>query len=169
LGIRAPGLNFKGTGYAYAEMTQPSLVGVVPEKLAGDIELESQPVVVRIGTGEAGYEAGEQITYIEKRLAEVRKATERLGTQITARNAELEALRTSLESSKQQAQSTSDPTAAAAAVERHNRLVSEHNAVVASLNGLVAQHNTLVEAQRYAAEHQTARPQVYDRLRGLKL
>ena len=169
LGIRAPGLEYPGTGYAYAEMTAASLVGVVPAKLAGGVTLTSKPVVIRIGSGKLSYDAGDQIGYIRDKLEQIRASAGRMGEQITAENAKLGALRTSLQSAKQDAESASDPASANAAIDRYNRMAKEHNALVASLNALIARHNALVEAERFAAEHQTARPQVYGRLRALAL
>ena len=74
LGIRAPGLDYRGTGYAYVELTQPSLVGKPAEKLANGIQLTSQPEVIKIGEGTKGYGAGEQIQFIVSRLAEMSAA-----------------------------------------------------------------------------------------------
>jgi hypothetical protein len=169
LGVRAPGLEFKDTGYGYVEMTQPSLVGVAPEKLAGDIELKSEPTVIRIGSGQQSFGAGDQISYIQKRLVKVQASTERMSKRITADKAELEGQRATLESAKQTAESATDPASAAAAAQRYNDLVKQYNARVDRLNALAAQYNSLVDAERYAAQHQTARPQIYELLRGLKL
>jgi len=169
LGIRAPGLEYPGTGYAYAEMTGASLVGIVPAKLAGGITLKSKPVVIRIGSGKLSYDAGGQVGYIRDRLAQIRTSAGQMGEQVTAENAKLDALRAALQSAKQDVESASGPASANAAIDRYNRMAKEHNALVASLNALIARHNALVEAERYAAEHQTARPQVYARLRALSL
>lgn len=169
LGIRAPGLEYRDTGYAFAEMTQPALIGVVPEKLTGDITLESKPTVVTIGAGQQGFEAGEQIAFIENRLKKVRKAAEGLSTQIAAGNSQLNTVKATLDSARREAESTTDPSSAGAAIDRYNRLVNEYNDLVARVNALVARHNALVEAERYAIENQTARPQIYDRLRKVKL
>lgn len=169
LGIRAPGLEFDDTGYAYAEMTEPSLVGVAPEKFAGGVTLESKPVVIRIGSGENSFDAGNQVSYIQDRLGVLRAAAGEMSKQITADNAKLAALRAALQSARQAVESASDQMSANAAVDRYNRLATQHNALVAQLNSLIARHNALVNAERYAAEHQTARPQVYARLQGLEL
>jgi hypothetical protein len=169
LGIRAPGLEYRNTGYAFAETTLPSLIGVVPEKLAGDITLESKPTVVKIGSGQQGFEAGEQITFIEDRLKKVRKAAEGLSTHIASGNSQLNTVKATLDSARREAESATDPSSAGAVIDRYNRLVKEYNGLVAQVNALVARHNALVEAERYAIENQTARPQIYDRLRRLKL
>ena len=169
LGIRAPGLEYPGTAYAYAETTGPSLVGVVPETLAGGIKLESRPVVIRIGSGKQGFDVGDRINYIQNRLKTVRSDAGRLAAQINTVNARLEALRATIQSAKRDAETATDPTSGVAAVERYNSLAKEHNDLVAQLNTLVERHNALAAAERYAAEHQTARPQIYDRLRGLEL
>jgi hypothetical protein len=166
LGIKAPGLDYEGTGYAYVEMTSPSLVGVAPETLSGDIELSSKPEVVKIGSGTLAFEAGKQISEIERMHDEVRSAQKAINDEINEKNRALEARRGDVEAAKQAAQSA-DPASAGAAIARYNQMVTEFNAEVAVVNGLVASYNTLVDADRYANENATARPQVYERLRAV--
>ncbi len=169
LGIRASDLEFQSTGYAYAEMTQPSLLGIPPESLADGQKLESQPTVIRIGDGTESFDAAGKVSYIQKRLKKLRAAAEKISAQIAANTKKLTSLKAELERAKQSAQAATDPASAAAAAQRYNRLVGEYNALVNTTNALVAQHNSLVEADRFAAEHQTSRPQIYEQLRSLKL
>jgi hypothetical protein len=169
LGIRAPGLDYKNTGYAYVEMTEPSLVGAPAEELSGGTKLTSQPEVIKIGSGEKAYEAGDQIEYIQRRLAQVEAAQKRLGEQIDTETKDLKALEASLAKEKASLQSISDPTALVPAAERYNARVRSYNERVTKLGKVIDRYNALVDALRFVADHQTGRPQVYERLRALEL
>ena len=169
LGIRAPGLDYKQTGYAYVELTEPSLVGIPAEKLAGDVPLTSQPVVIKVGSGERTYGASEQILYIERRLDDVRGAEERLKAEIASRQTSLEAEQSALKDQLRSLKTIRDPSAANAAIREYNARVKQYNARSAELNRTIARYNMLVELERYVAEHQTSRPQVYERLRAARL
>ena len=169
LGIRAPGLDYKNTGYAYVEMTAPSLVGIPTEKLAGGGGLTSQPVVIKIGRSTGAYTEGAQVDYIRTRLQQLRTTLDEMAKEIAAHQAELAGRRAALETAKQTVQAAADPAAQTAAVRRYNTLVDEYNAFVAKSNAFGERSNALAEAERYVAEHRNARPQVYERLRALAL
>ncbi len=170
LGIRAPGLDYKHTGYAYVEMTEPSLVGVPAEKLAGNVRLKSQPDVIRIGKGAGAFAAVDQIEYIQRSLREIRADEMRLSGQIDASKAELTRRKTALEAAKQTEQNSSGNLAAlTAAVQEYNSQVGQYNHRVAQLTAVIDRYNSLVAAERFVVGHQTARPQVYQRLRDLGL
>ena len=169
LGIRAPGLDYKNTGYAYVEMTEPSIVGIPAEKLASGVTLESQPTVIRIGSGTGTYGAGSQVEYIVRRMADVRSAEKSLTTEIDAGQAQLKSRQSSLDQERQALQGISDPVAAQAAVQRYNADVRAYNELTAKVNKLIGRYNTLVGAERFFAEHQYARPQVYERLKAIDL
>ena len=169
LGIRAPGLDYKQTGYAYVEMTKPSIVGVPAETFAGGVTLTSQPVVIPIGQAKGAYTAGEQVTYIQSRLREVKTSLARMIEQISAYRNDLDERQASLQTAKHAAESAADPASQAAAVQRFNSVVAEYNAIVAKSNDLVRRSNELVDAERFVADHQMDRPKVYERLRSLTL
>ena len=169
LGFRAPGLDYKQTGYAYVEVTEPSLVGVPPESLAGGVKLTSQPQVIRIGSGKGAYTAGAQIAYIQRRLADVKAAAEQLGAQIAKEQADVKALQSALSAQKKSVEGIADPLARAAAVSSYNQAVQAANDRVAKLNRAIRTYNALVDVERYVASHRFARPQVYERLRSAQL
>lgn len=169
MGIRAPGLDYKGTGYAYVELTEPSIVGIPAEKLSGGVSLTSQPEVIRIGEGTLAFAAGAQVTYIQTRLAAVRATEKQLNARIASEKAALAADQAALAAEKLQVDSATDPQARAAAVRSYNHLVGQYNAHAAAVNAFVAEFNRLVDAERFVAGHQNARPQVYERLQSLKL
>ncbi len=169
LGIRAPGLDYKGTGYAYVEMTEPSLVGIPAEELSGGVRLTSQPEVIKIGEGTGAYTAGAQINYIQRRLAEVKAAEKELRTQIDRDEAQVSDMRTTLDGEKKALEALRDPASLATAVNRYNQQVAVYNERTAQLRRLVDRYNGLVEVDNYVARHQTARPQVYAKLRAVSL
>jgi hypothetical protein len=64
IGIRSPANDYRNTSYAYLETTSRSLVGVVPDHLAGNIVLTSNPVLIPVGDGGRSYTATPQTKYI---------------------------------------------------------------------------------------------------------
>ena len=169
LGIRAPGLDYKGTGYAYVELTRPLLVGVPPDDLSGGSRLTSQPDVIRIGTGTLTYAAADQIQYIQRRMTEMRSAMKRREADIAAEQAYLDSQRASLDAERRSVEALTDPQASAAAVRSFNEKVAQYNGRLERLDGLISEFNALVDAERYAAAHQTARTQIYERMQALRL
>lgn len=169
LGIRAPGLDYKDTGYAYVEMTEPSLIGIPVEHLAEGYLLQSQPKVIPIGDGEKAYLAGEQVSYIQQRLEDIAAERERLHGESAAEGAEIKELKAALESELQALKKITDAKSLTSAVKRYNDRVATYNALAKELNELAARYNGLVEVEKYVAEHQSSRPQVYERLRAVKL
>ena len=169
MGIRAPGLDYKGTGYAYAELTSSSLVGIAPEELAGGIRLTSQPEVIKIGQGELVYTAGEQAEFIERRLAEVRAAEKAAQEQIARDQAEFAAESASLNAEREAFEAITDPARRAEAIRAFNEHVRKVNDLAAEGNERVARYNALVEAERYVIANSSNRPGVYKRLRAVKL
>lgn len=169
LGIRAPGLDYKQTGYAYVEMTQPSLVGIPPVKLADGTKLTSQPEVIKIGTGDKAFGAGDQITYIQNRLAALRTAETDLRKRVAALNSELQAMQSELDAERSALSGIHDRAQLIAATNTFNSHVAVYNASVAEANRLADRFNALVRIERFVAENQTARPQVYEQLRSARL
>lgn len=169
LGVRAPGLDYEGTGYAYVEVTRPSLVGVVPEELSGGVKLTSKPDVIRIGEGTRAYGAADRIAFIQKRMDEVDAAMSRLRSDISAEEAALSSMKGSLDAQRRSVEAIADPRAAATAAERYNREVETYNQRIARLNSLVDRHNALVEVMKYVTTHLFARPQIDQRLSAVEL
>ena len=169
LGIKAPGLDYKNTGYAYVEMTEPSLVGVPAEDLAGGVKLTSQPVVIKIGEGTKAYEAGAEIDYIGRRLQALTATQTKLKASITRLQKDLDAEQKQLNADRAALKTDTDPATLEIAIARYNAQVRAHNARVAELNRIVSRYNSLVEVERYVNSHRTARPQVFAKLRSARL
>lgn len=169
LGLRAPGIDYKATGYAYVELTRPSLVGTVPDGLAGGIRLSSSPEVIRIGEGTTSYGRASDVLFIERKLADMRATMKALEARITSEKSGLAARRASLDAEKVAAEALSDPEASRAAATRYNERAAAYNASVEQLDTLITRYNALVDVEKYVANHHTSRPQVYERLKSVKL
>jgi len=169
MGIRAPGLDYKGTGYAYVELAGSSLVGVVPEELAGGIRLTSQPQVIKIGQGQLGYSEGKQIVYIQRRFAELRAAEKSAQARIASDSARLTGDSSSLKAERRALESIVDPAQRAAAIQTYNAHVKDANDFTAEMNQRIARYNAMVEAEKYVVGHWASRPQVYSRLRAVRM
>lgn len=169
MGIRAAGLDYKGTGYAYVELTGSSLVGVVPDEFDGGIQLTSQPEVIKIGQGQRAYTAGDQIEYIQRRLAELRAEGQRAQAEIRSDKAKLDADNSSLQAERQSLDGISDPAQLAAAVEAYNAHVRAANGFAAQANQRISRYNAMVAAEAYAVDHAADRPGVYRRMKAVRL
>jgi hypothetical protein len=160
LGIRSDGSTYGDSGYAIVETTTPLLFGWVPDNLAGDITLESEPVVIRIGEGTRAYGAGGQTDAIRDELEWAMAEAEELAQRIVSSERDLENRVREAEETR----ATMDALAASGdaagyneLVPRYNRLVEEYNAAVAAHNALVAQQNEAVETATRITEGQTDR------------
>lgn len=164
LGVRAPGLEYKDTGYGYLEMTEASFVGMPPEKLAGDIELESDPLVIPIGEGDGEYGAGEQIRLIQDKLRQMKSERDELERRIQDYTSQLASQRASLDSDKARLDAVG-PGVNAGDIDSYNRRVNSFNELVARADTAVARYNALLDLEKYAIQHRNDRPQVYSRMR----
>lgn len=162
MGIRAPGLDYAGTGYAYVEMSSPSMVGIVPKQLTGGIVLESKPEVIRIGEGGRTFDAGDRIAYISDALRRLEAKRSALGDRIQADKSRLDDRRTGLEADKR---SLDGGSPSMADITAFNSRVAEYNRLVEKLDADIDRYNSLNETLRFAAENPAARPQVDLRLR----
>jgi hypothetical protein len=65
VGIAAEdGAGYRGTGYLFIESTRISLVGSASEYLSGSIRLTSEPVVIRMSSGDRTYHAWSDVAEI---------------------------------------------------------------------------------------------------------
>lgn len=169
MGVRAPGLDYKGTGYAYVELAGATIVGSVPEELVGGIRLTSQPQVVKIGEGTRGYPEGQQVAYIEQRFAELRAAEGRARARIESDGARLKSEDAALQAERRAFEAVADPVQRNAAIQEYNAHVKRANDFAAEANDRINRYNALVEIEKYVVAHSQNRPEVYRRLRGARL
>jgi hypothetical protein len=166
LGIRATGLEYGKTGYAYVEMTAPLLVGIPPTDVGGGVKLSSSPEVIKVGTGTTVYGAGDQVTYIQRRLKQLRSGADRMRVDIEKQTAQLDRLQASLSQTHDQLTATA---AAPADISSYNSRVDAYNTSAQQTRDLVARYNALVDVERYAADNPTDRRGLYQRLRDADL
>jgi len=164
LGIRADGITYDDTGYAYVETTVPGYIGQVPESLEGGITLESKPRVFRIDGGPAEYTAGPQVAAIlDARARAVAEAEDLAGMIVEADGAlaELEASVRSSYDDLQRLKATGAYTQYNAQVDGYNALVAEYNRAIQERNDLAARHNELAAIDRAVADGASDRAGTY--------
>ncbi len=131
------GYDYRGTGYAYLEVTNGSYVGTVPEEIGDGVRLASSPLVVPIGNGTTVYGAAPGAAAIEAARRTARTRADALGPEIDRRRSALETDLRRLEALR----SAGDRDAFEAAYARYgadaaacDRLVLEYNRAADLLN-----------------------------------
>jgi hypothetical protein len=160
LGIRSNGSTYGDSGYALVETTTPILFGWVPDSLNGDISLETEPVVIRIGEGTRAYGAGRQTDAIRAALEQAVADAEELAGRVTQSQSDLERRASEAEDLRSRMDSLAaagDASGYNELVPRYNTLAEEYNAAVQAHNALVAEQNAAVETARRIGDGQTDR------------
>jgi hypothetical protein len=164
LGIKADGLEYRDTGYAYIETTAQGFVGMPPDTVGDGAALASEPQVIKLGKGKMSWGAGSQVTSI----LDAAKAAEKKAGELTARLAAADAGITPLQARAQALKSqlesrlaAGDNSAYNSLVPTYNAAVAEYNAAVASRNQIAAENNSVVAVHTYIVEHLDDRPGVY--------
>lgn len=160
LGIRSNGSTYGDSGYALVETTTPILFGWVPDSLNGDITLESEPMVIRIGEGTRAYGAGRQADAIRNAFDEAVADAEELGNRVSESQGDLERRVREAEDVRTRMEALAAAGDAAGyneLVPRYNSLVEEHNFAVQTHNALVAEQNEAVATATRINEGQTDR------------
>lgn len=148
LGIRSDGSTYGNSGYAIVETTTPILFGWVPDTLNGDISLESEPMVIRIGEGARGYGAGRQTDAIRATFDRILVEVDELADRVSESQADLDRRKREAE----ELQTRMERLAAAGEVAEYNELVPRYNALAEAFNTAVEVHNALVAEQNEAVE-----------------
>ncbi len=164
LGIRADGIAYRDTGYAYVETTVPSYIGQVPESLEGGITLESEPRVFRIDGGPTTYTAGAQVAAILDARARAVAEAKELARMIEEADDALAELETSVRSAYddlQRLKATGAYSQYNEQVDDYNALVAEYNQAIQERNKLAARHNELAAIDRAVAEGSSDRTGTY--------
>ena len=148
LGIRSDGTTYGESGYAIVETTTPILFGWVPDSLNGDISLESEPMVIRIGEGTRAYGAGRQADAIRDVFDRIVVEVEELADRVAQSQADLERRKREAE----ELQARMERLAAAGEIAEYNELVPRYNALAGEFNAAVEAHNAIVAEQNDAVE-----------------
>lgn len=156
LGIKADGLDYRGTGYAYIETTAQGFVGMPPDTVGDGAALTSEPQVIKLGDGSKSYGAGAQVTSI----LDTAKAAETKAAQLTGNLKTADAGLTPLQSRAQALKSQMEARLAAGDNAGYNALVPTYNAAVAQYNDAInvrnqiaAENNNVVAVHTYIVEH----------------
>jgi len=66
LGLKTEGLGYQASGYEFVEMTNFAYVSEIPADIAGDVEITSTPMILKMGSGSGLYpqSALDEISYI---------------------------------------------------------------------------------------------------------
>jgi len=83
---------YRGTGYLFIESTQISLVGSASEYLSGGIEVVSEPVVIRMGSGDRPFRAWSDVAAILDALGTADRKTKILAAEKAEAGAAMERL-----------------------------------------------------------------------------
>ena len=148
LGIRSDGSTYGGSGYAIVETTTPFLFGWVPDNLNGEIELTSEPMVIRVGTGTRAYGAGTQTDALRAEYERAVAAAHELAERTSASQAALEEQAEQAEAMR----TRMEERAAAGDIVGYNELVPGYNTLAEAYNAAVAAHNELVAEQTVEVE-----------------
>jgi len=160
VGVKGDGCRNVGDGYIFIETTRPNFVGIVPEMLAGDIVLESEPMIIPIGDGTIGYGRCDQTIVLSDLLAYCRDEIDRLNTEMEMEFAAIEemtdeigALRMEMDSLIRQRR-----------YQEYNRQVPVFNSLIDRYNSHIEEYNRLVRsAERYVAIQSTIINRMHDR------
>jgi hypothetical protein len=148
LGIRTNGSTYGKSGYGFIELTIPSLIGWVPEESASNVELISEPMVVRIGDGTIAFGAGDETDALRRAYEDAVARSDELVARIEASQAALDDLAARVKAERTELERLS----AAGEIAEYNARVPGYNELVVDYNDAVAAHNELVAEQNEAAD-----------------
>jgi len=156
LGIRANGLGYRDTGYAYIETTIQGYVGVPPDSIGDGRLLESTPQILPLEGGDAAYAAADTVAAITQAADDLETRITALAGEIADADARLRGLKADvdmLKSSMDGLSASGDTAGYNALVPRYNAAVEAYNNAIADRNEIAARHNVAVQTHTYIREH----------------
>jgi hypothetical protein len=169
VGIGSDDTLYKNTGYAYIETTNFSFVAIPPDSLRGGVVLQSDPLVVPIGSGTKVYHSGKETRYIDdmytlsgQKLAQLAGEVNTLGDELDAQKIQI----SGLESEMKQAKSSGNIAWYNTQVPVHNNLISEYNTRLATFHELSSSYEVYVNVYTYILGHEYDRKGVYEYMKG---
>jgi hypothetical protein len=164
VGVACSGYSYRGTGYAFLESTNVTLVGVSEGSLDGNVTLDSVPLVIPIGNGTTGYLSCDETRALWEEVERLRAGTNLLEEELKPREAELERIRTDLN----ELEAAMDHVKALGQVREYNRMVSVYNEKARAYNTLLAEYRPvsaeyamLADRHNYIITHQYDRQGTY--------
>ncbi len=164
LGIKAEGMEYKKTGYAYIETTIGGFVGMPPDSVGSGTKLTSEPQVFKLGDGSLGYTAGPQVSRILITADAAEKAVAAAAERIRSADAALPPRESNVRSLKSRIEAllaAGDNAGYNALVPSYNAAAAEYNAAIEERNALVAEHNRVVGIHTFIIENLSHRPGVF--------
>jgi hypothetical protein len=162
IGCDEPG--YQGTGYAYIETTNVSLVGIPPRELAGGIRLTSLPTVIPVGDGTLNYTRCRETAELWQSVKETERELALLETDIRNWESILQGMKDRLDSQKasmEQMLSRGDTGGYNMRIPGYNAQVQEYNRLRADLLEVVNRFNRLAGVHNYLITHQYDRKGTY--------
>ncbi len=160
VGVNGDGCRDVGDGYAYVETTRPNFVGIVPEMLAGDIVLESEPMIIPVGEGTIGYGRCDQTIMLSDLLTYCRDEIDRLNAEIERESVLLSEMNSEIASLKNEMNSLIRQQR----YQDYNQQVPIFNSLIDRYNKRIEEYNRLVRlAERYVAIHTAILNRKHDR------
>jgi hypothetical protein len=164
LGVGSPDTVYKKSGYAYLETTNLSYVGIPPSRLAGDVILTSEPIVIPVGNGTIVYKSGAETSFINDTATQAKHnallidlQNKKKGADLTAKHNQIAELNSNMEALRRAGNIAAYNTQ----VSYHNALVSSYNAEVATYQQQVALAKAYADVYNYIITHEYDRKGTY--------
>lgn len=148
VGVGCTDGGYAATGYAYTEATRVSLVGVVSDRLEGNITLVSEPFVTPIGEGNLTYTRCSETRAIQAYLGSLRDRIGTLEQDIGVRQQALASDRAelaALEERMERLRAAGDSTGYNRLVVDYNRDARAYNERLEAFRSATAEYSRLVE------------------------
>jgi hypothetical protein len=136
VGIKGYRCNYRDTGYGYVATTNMSFVGVPETRLAGGLNLTSDPLVIPVANGTLLYSRCQETQAIDKALERTEALAGSLSGDLTSLSARMSDLRS-------------------------RGRFTEYNQVAAQYEATIADYNENALAHNYILEHQDDRKGTY--------
>lgn len=164
VGVGCEGGGHAGSGYAYIETTNVSLIGVVPDELQGGIQISSPPVVIPIGNGTLVYRRCLETAELRNAVNETGQILGEMDPELQEGSTALGAMKGILDTRKAEmdaAYTNRDYRAYNAGVTAYNDLVLEYNLRLTEYRTKVAEYNRLAGIHNYILSRQYDRTGTY--------
>jgi hypothetical protein len=169
VGVACSEKGYRDTGYAYIETTRVSFVGTGSDALAGNITIASDPLVIQIGDGTAGYTRCNEtlaiyaeLTDLTAHLGEIRKDLGDRESSLKSKRSDLEAMDLAIE----RMGTTGDNSGYTRMVSEYNKKVRDYNQELDAYNTISEEYARLAERYNYIIAHEHDRAGTYHTLFG---
>jgi hypothetical protein len=168
VGVRAPGLDYKGTGYGFVESTSPSMVSF-PFAENAPMQLNSAPAVSVVSNGPHAYRAAADLDRIVRARGELEAQIAEARAQQQAAEAEMQQLSRELDTlgARIDALGPRDPAAANALIPQHDALRQRHAAAMERAQTAFTRQDERVRAYNLIGDKGVGRAPLAQRLRAL--